>query len=318
MCMIMVGRCNKHYNYYKEHNIEKNFLDIVSDKGVNREEINVSIPLSVLSSTPAPPTNSQAVHTLTSSFDSPWLKSFSTTSIEDYSSEVSPTVDVPDLALDIFYLFYTPQCLKQTEVEYNHYAKEVTDPEKYESWKPIDEADLKAFFGFNILMGLNQLPSIEDYWKQYPVYHYYTIADKISRRRYREISRYLHFVDNSTLASPGSPEYDRLGKNRPLLEHMQSRCAALYNPSKQLAIDEAMIKFQGRSSLKQYMPQKPIKRGIKVWVLADSTNGFFSRPEVYTDKKEHAERGLGARVVKDLSCDFQGKWHHLYFDNFFT
>ena len=84
---------------------------------------------------------------------------------------------------------------------------------------------------------------------------------------------------------------------------MQSRCDALYNPSKQLAINEAMTKFQGRSSLKQYMPQKPIKRGIKVWVLAESTNGFFSRLEVYTGK-----RGLG-RVVKDLSCDFQGKFY---------
>ena len=40
------------------------------------------------------------------------------------------------------------------------------------------------------------------------------------------------------------------------------------------AVDEAMIKFQGRSSLKQYMAMKPIKRGIKVW---DSCNGYFSK-----------------------------------------
>ena len=40
-----------------------------------------------------------------------------------------------------------------------------------------------------------------------------------------------------------------------------------------------MIKFQGRSSLKQYMPMKPIKRGIKVWTLADK-NGFFSGVQV--------------------------------------
>ncbi len=44
-----------------------------------------------------------------------------------------------------------------------------------------------------------------------------------------------------------------------------------------------MIKFQGRSSLKQYMPMKPIKRGTKVWVLGDSS----------------AEKGIGARVVKE-------------------
>ena len=66
------------------------------------------------------------------------------------------------------------------------------------------------------------------------------------------------------------------------------------------------------------MPKKPIKKGIKGWVLADSTNGYFSRLQVYTGHQRSVERGLGARVVKDLSRDFHGKWHHLYFDNFFT
>ena len=42
------------------------------------------------------------------------------------------------------------------------------------------------------------------------------------------------------------------------------RFAGLYQPHREVAVDEAMIKFTGRSSLKQYMPMKPIKRGIKV------------------------------------------------------
>ena len=46
-------------------------------------------------------------------------------------------------------------------------------------------------------------------------------------------------------------------------------------------MDEAMIKFQGCSTLEQYMPKKPIKHGIKVWVLGDSTNGYFSRFDIY-------------------------------------
>ena len=50
---------------------------------------------------------------------------------------------------------------------------------------------------------------------------------------------------------------------------------------------------------------KPIKRGIKLWVLADE-NGLFSRFEVYTGKKDGVEHSLGARVVKDLTKDFQG------------
>ena len=30
------------------------------------------------------------------------------------------------------------------------------------------------------------------------------------------------------------------------------------------------------------------------------------------------EKGLGARVVKDLTNTLKGKYHHVYFDNFFT
>ena len=81
-----------------------------------------------------------------------------------------------------------------------------------------------------------------------------------------------------------------------------------------------MIKFQGRSALKQYMPMKPIKRGIKVWVLGDSSYGYFSNFQIlYTGKVgETAETGLGARVVKDLTHDLKGKYHHVFFDNFFS
>ena len=35
-------------------------------------------------------------------------------------------------------------------------------------------------------------------------------------------------------------------------------------------------------------------------------------------KKGGVEHQLGARVVKDLTKELQGKWHHVFFDNFFT
>ena len=66
------------------------------------------------------------------------------------------------------------------------------------------------------------------------------------------------------------------------------------------------------------MPLKPVKRGIKVWVLADSTNGYFSRFQVYTGKGASVEKGLGMRVVKELTSELKGKNHHVFFDNYFT
>ena len=37
-------------------------------------------------------------------------------------------------------------------------------------------------------------------------------------------------------------------------------------------MNESMVLFKGRSSIKQYCPMKPIKRGYKLWVRADKCN----------------------------------------------
>ena len=126
------------------------------------------------------------------------------------------------------------------------------------------------------------------------------------------------FADNSTFVPRGSPGHDRLGKVRPVIDHLSARFADLYDPHKEVAVDEAMIKFTGRSTLKQYMPMKPTKRGIKVWVLGDSHNGYFQKFQVYTGKEGSGEKHLGQRVVKNLTEELKGKHHHVFFDNFFT
>lgn len=77
----------------------------------------------------------------------------------------------------------------------------------------------------------------------------------------------------------GATGYDRLCKvHPPDIDKLQER----YTPGRNIAVDEATIKFQGRSSIEHYMPKKPIKRGNKVWVLGDSCNGYFTRLDVYT------------------------------------
>ena len=84
-------------------------------------------------------------------------------------------------------------------------------------------------------------------------------------------------------------------------------------------MDEAMIPFKGRSSLKQYMPKKPVRRGIKVWALADTLNGYIANFQVYTGKqRDSTEKGLGAKVVKHLTAPCVNSCRHVYFANFFT
>jgi len=60
--------------------------------------------------------------------------------------------------------------------------------------------------------GLVPLPSMTDYWSND------LIANKISRDRFLDILRYLHFVDNRTLPKQGQPGYTKLGKIQPIID----------------------------------------------------------------------------------------------------
>lgn len=64
----------------------------------------------------------------------------------------------------------------------------------------------------------------------------------------------------------------------------------------------------GRSAMKQYLPLKPTKRGFKMWVVADSTNGYFMDMQVYTGREGTVtEYGLGERVVLELTEQYRGR-----------
>ena len=71
--------------------------------------------------------------------------------------------------------------------------------------------------------------------------------------------------------------------------------------------------------MKQYLPLKPIKRGFKVWMMADAQTGYVSCLDVCKGKdKGKSEDALGESVVKSLCQDIHIRYHHAHFDNLFT
>jgi len=79
-----------------------------------------------------------------------------------------------------------------------------------------------------------------------------------------------------------------------------------------------MIAFKGRNSMKQYIQNKPIKRGFKVWALC-SFNGYVFRLEIYTGANDGNEEGnLGTRVVLKLIQNLEHRGHIVFCDRFFT
>ena len=76
-----------------------------------------------------------------------------------------------------------------------------------------------------------------------------------------------------------------------------------------------MIHFKGRSSLKQYLPMKPINRGIEIWMRADA---FVFNVKFVLVRRDAHQKGLGPSVVKELCEDTYHTYYHMYYDNYFS
>lgn len=111
--------------------------------------------------------------------------------------------------------------------------------------------------------------------------------------------------------------YDRLVKLHPLIDKLNKKFQEEYLPSPHQTIDESMIAFKGRSSMKQYLPMKPTKRGYKVWCLQA---GHTQRRTICcnlrcTKGRTHNDQPI--KALLSLSENVQSGMQ-LFFDNYFT
>lgn len=167
-------------------------------------------------------------------------------------------------------------------------------------------------------MGIHQLPTLKCYWSSDPILRVDAIADVMPASRYKKIVENLHLNDNTKQLPRNDANYDKLHKLRPLLDHLNDAIDKVYQSSSRYSYDESMIKFKGRCFLKQYMPQKPIKWGYKVWCLADAVTGYIISSFIYTGQEAcKFAATLGERVVMKLATKIK-PGSIVAFDNFFT
>ena len=137
----------------------------------------------------------------------------------------------------------------------------------------------------------------------------------MSGRRFELLTKFLHLNNSENIPSRDSSSYDRLYKIRPFLDVLLTNFNKNYKPSYNLSIDS----FKGRLLWIQYMLKKPTKWDMKVWVLADASNGYVYNWKLYTgkDASSTSGKGLGHRVVLELVQDLVGNEHTIYVDNFY-
>ena len=68
---------------------------------------------------------------------------------------------------------------------------------------------------------------------------------------------------------------------RPVIDHLNLKFSEVpLNGSKQ-SIDESMMKFKGRSGMKQYIKSKTIKWGFKFWFRCPIKSGYMYQMDIY-------------------------------------
>ena len=158
----------------------------------------------------------------------------------------------------------------------------------YNRWKDVIVDELIVFHALLIGMACFQYcGSIRSYWRQEQsgAIPKADFGQYMSYRRFAEIVSALHITNAfSWMRDPRNPDRnkDRLWYVRPLITWLNKRFKEAVIPGALWAYDEGMLASKHiYNCLRQYMPAKPTKWGVKVFMLCCSMTYICYNFEVY-------------------------------------
>lgn len=105
-------------------------------------------------------------------------------------------------------------------------------------------------------------------------------------------------------------------KIRKVFSNLMAKFCGFFRPQQKLVIDESLVLFRGRISLRQYIRTKRHRFGLKIFVLCDCKTGSILDMILYTGKKtdipEKDPLGIFGAVVKEMLSTYLGEGHIVY------
>lgn len=189
---------------------------------------------------------------------------------------------------------------------------------KNPDWSDVTIRELYVWLALTMLMGHVKKHVLKEYWSKDELITTPIFGKYMSRFRYLQIFKFLHFTTNM-----GPYPCDRLWKIRTVLSMFQERIRIFFRPYQKLVIDESLVLFRGRLGFIQYIPSKRNRFGLKFFVLCDCKTGYVMDFVIYTGtevdiKSKDDPHGFSGAVVKTLMDTHFKKNHILYTDNYYT
>ena len=233
---------------------------------------------------------------------------------EDLISWTSPepVQDLQDSPVTLFELFMTDKLIDHICKETNAY----TAQEGNYTFK-IEPNELKSFLAVLLLSGYIPYHRRSIYWEMSSDSRNTIVASLFTRNRFLDVLQYLLLADNNNL----NPS-DKFSKVSLLFKIINESCLQNFIPEKNVSIDESMEPYYGRHGCKQYIQNKPVKFGYKLWVAATPL-GYAIQFYPYARKDDNYNKdiSLGGSVVMTLMSKLPAvpnSNYHVAMDNFFT
>ena len=186
------------------------------------------------------------------------------------------------------------------------------------------KTEIERLLSILLKMCIVQMPRYSMYWEAET--RYSPIASLMSRDRFKKLKAYLHFNDNSKAPGKNYSSYDKLYKIRPLLQLLRENFLTV-PPEEINSVDEQIIPFKRKSSLRRYLPKKPKKWGFKIF-SRNGQSGFCFDFEIEgapdpQDANELAPvdqigKSGGDVVLRMCSKLPKNQNYKVFFDNYFT
>jgi Transposase IS4 len=185
-------------------------------------------------------------------------------------------------------------------------------------WRKTSSAELKGWVASVIWWCLGVTQTFNTFWTD--DYDRSRMKLWFSEFRWLQIKRYFKVSDPKVDAEK---KEDKLQKIRDVWDDFMLSCKRSYWPSQQVGIDEAIKRFKGRCSFKQYIKSKPVRWGLKVFCVCCSATGYLWNASIYagkTEEKDAAAKEISAThsLVVALLEPLAGLRHIVHMDNWFS
>lgn len=222
--------------------------------------------------------------------------------------------------LEIFENFMSLDFINEIVTQSNLYFDFLaqTNPAIVKNHKKVTADEMYVFFSIALLMPLVYKQNVKDYWSKDIIIDTPIFGQLMSRGRFLDILRYLHFSDSGNV----NPE-DKLFKIRMAVNHFRNAFKKCLYPFQNIVIDESLLLFKGRISFRQYIPSKRHRFGVKFFVMVDCETGYILDFIIYTGASTEIkviddELGISGNVVMTLTEPYWDKGHRLYTDNWYS